>query len=1216
MSRKAARQRKTRNRSRFIERLEDRHVMSADPLTQLWGGSIQDVSAPPLVHHSLGIEHHSERDADFWLDPRAERDLEVLAGDINQMLASAHGLTGLTQVRNNYGFTGAGQTVAIIDSGIAWNHVALGGGLGANFRVVGGWDFTEENDANPYDDGAEGGHGTHVAGIVGADRTGSSDDGVAPGVDLVGLRVFNDAGDGYFDWVETALQWVHQNRNAFENPITVVNLSLGVEWNSTSIPLWANLEEEFAQLEADGIFIAVSAGNDYQTFCAPGLSYPAASPYVVPVMSVDDNGSLSFYSQRHSRAIAAPGRTIVSTVPDYLGNNNGVADDYASFSGTSMAAPYVAGASVLLRQAMQFVGITNITQDMLYDHMMNTADTFFDSDTNQNYKRLNLVNAFAALMPTDDYGSTVATAHNLGTISQDGAISGLVGTLTDVDYFTFIAGTAGTVSFTADTTHGLAPVWTPSGGSGAVSGTSGETYTFNVVAGQTYTIGLSTSGGIGFYDLTIDCGLVVTDLGTTTQSQLTDIAITGETWYRMTASRTGYLTAEAFFADAGGNVDIAFYDNNFQLLATGTPNATGERRNIGATAGANYYLRVTGANADVDFRLTNLVTLSGAVVTVGGTTGNDAFSFAVGATNHTVGANGTTYTFDKATVTTFNFGGGAGIDSITMTGTSGVETATLRVGNASLVGTGFSAAATTVENVTVHSGGGADVAFLHDSAGNDDFKAWHDHAEMTGAGYGTFVTGFSRVDGVASTGTDTATLFDSAGDDVLQSYSNRATMTGAGYFNRALGFDLTDGVASTGVDTASMFDSAGNDVFEAHVDHATMNIGTAVFEAHNFDQVDGFASSGNDLATLYDSAGNDVFQSYHDRATMAGTGYFNRATGFDVTEGVASTGNDTASQFDSTGNDTYEVRVDLATMTIGSSIYRARNFGEATGYASTGNDTARLFDSAGDDLYRGWSNRAQLTGTGYSSRAFDFDSYVGQASTGADVTNFFDTAGNETFAAHPTQATFTGAGFGHTVSAFDRVDAFSTGGNDTADLYDSAGNDTFETVPTRATMLGSGFQHRAMNFAHTQGHASQGHDVARLFGSTADEVFTAWFDHAEMQGPGYRHEAFGFDDAQGTGRGGNDLAILHDSAGDDVFETFPTRATMTGSGFVNRAFDFDLTQAYHSSGNDIVRTQWFSRGRFLRRLGRPRGIARYRVPTPGLRLFRYNGVRQRRIRPR
>ncbi len=158
-------------------------------------------------------------------------------GAISSMsLAVAHAQTGLATARSNYGLSGRGQTVAVIDTGIAFNHTALGGAWGA--RVVGGWDYAE-GDANPYDDGSAGSHGTHVAGILGS--ADAANPGVAPGVDLVALRVFGDSGGGYFSWVENALRWVYQNRNAFRNPITTVNLSIGTVYNGSNTlrgPRW------------------------------------------------------------------------------------------------------------------------------------------------------------------------------------------------------------------------------------------------------------------------------------------------------------------------------------------------------------------------------------------------------------------------------------------------------------------------------------------------------------------------------------------------------------------------------------------------------------------------------------------------------------------------------------------------------------------------------------------------------------------------------------------------------------------------------------------------------------------------------------------------------------------------------------------------------------------------------------------------------------------
>ena len=186
------------NRKLQFEQFEQRLVMSAQAVGSLLPEL--DVASPAITQQSVTLEDAGTRAANLAAQ---------------------------------YGFDGAGQTVAVIDSGIAFDHLALGGGFGEDFRVVGGYDFAEMDD-NPFDDGPAGFHGTHVAGIIGSSDSQYS--GVASGVDLVGLRVFDDAGRGELEWVEQALQWVHDNINTFENPITTVNLSIGANINSDTAP--------------------------------------------------------------------------------------------------------------------------------------------------------------------------------------------------------------------------------------------------------------------------------------------------------------------------------------------------------------------------------------------------------------------------------------------------------------------------------------------------------------------------------------------------------------------------------------------------------------------------------------------------------------------------------------------------------------------------------------------------------------------------------------------------------------------------------------------------------------------------------------------------------------------------------------------------------------------------------------------------------------------
>ena len=1065
-----------------FENLEDRFLMSADPVGGLMGGSI--------VHHQDfdgGVVHHQESLPDFWIEETDEGLIHHELEQIEKALANAHNQTGQSEVIADYGFDGGGQTVAIIDSGIAYDHYALGGGFGNGYRVVGGWDFTGENDANPYDDGPSGSHGTHVAGIVGSDS--GTHQGVATGVDFVGLRVFDDSGAGYFSWVENALQWIHDNQYSFDSPITTVNLSLGVSgWNSDTIPSWAMLEDEFAQLEADGIFISVSAGNAFTSYNAAGLSYPAASSYVVPVMSLDDNGSVSYFSQRHSRAIAAPGRTIVSTVPDYAGNNNNIADDWASMSGTSMAAPYLAGASALIREAMEFVGYANITQDMIYDHIVDTADSVWDSTTNAWYNSLNLEAAIDALMPTDDFGSTLGSAFDLGTITDTDSVSGLIGTLDDADYFSFTSGVTGTVTFTASSmTHDLEAAWQLDGGGGEVSGDANEVFTFDVVAGQDYTLGFSSADGLGYYDfdITSEASFSFIDLGAVTFSELEGTSSVNEQWYRIETTSAGYVSVEGFFDTVNGQISLHLFDTNMQEIGFGVGNGENgvDRVDTYASAGEELFVCVLGTNADVDLRLSNLVSLEGTTVQVNGTDGDDVFSFTAGGSAHTVIVNDVHYEFVTIAVTNVNFNGGVGNDSITLTGTAGNETATLRVLDAQLSGAGYVVNAAEIENVSVDGGGGSDLAVVYDSSGNDLYSAWSDRVSMAGTGFSNEAWNFDRTLTFANSGGyDEGVFYDSIGNDVYSAWSSRAYMIGDGYFNDTYGLEHTVAFSHLGgSDRAVLYDSAGDDVYLARSDRTYM-IGNGFFnDAYGFSRTTAVANAGGyDRAVIYDTAGDDEYRVWSDRAYMTGDGYFNETRGFDHRNAVASSGGyDQAILYDSAGDDQYRVWADRAHMSGDGYLNEIQGFDRTAALSTAGGyDWVVFYDTAGDDVYAAWSARAYMAGTGYMNDTHGFDRTVAMASQGGnDRAVFYDTLGDDVHVAWSNRAYMAGYGFFNDAHGFERTIAHSTaGGSDRAIVYDSTSND-FILARAWGAYLSSSFHHSELRgFDRVSAHLVNGGD--------------------------------------------------------------------------------------------------------------------------------------------
>jgi subtilisin len=213
--------------------------------------------------------------------------------------------------------TGSGVRVAVMDTGIDYTHSELA----ANYR--GGVDYVN-NDNDPMDDHW---HGTHVAGTIAAVLNGTSVTGVAPEVDLYGVKVLSSSGSGSFSWVISGLDW------CVANNIDVVNLSLG----SSSDP-GSTVRAAFDNAWAAGIVIMSSAGNAGAGTNTVG--FPAQYNSAIAIASTDSaDARSSFSSTGPAVELAAPGSSILSTYP---GNS------YATASGTSMACPHAAGVAALV----------------------------------------------------------------------------------------------------------------------------------------------------------------------------------------------------------------------------------------------------------------------------------------------------------------------------------------------------------------------------------------------------------------------------------------------------------------------------------------------------------------------------------------------------------------------------------------------------------------------------------------------------------------------------------------------------------------------------------------------------------------------------------------------------------------------------------------------------------------------------------------------------
>lgn len=228
------------------------------------------------------------------------------------------------------GFKGAGVKIAIIDSGIDYNHPDLKD----NYR--GGFNFVENN-ADPYDDD-EISHGTHVAGVIAARNNGTGVVGVAPEASLYAIKVFgaNNTG-GDMETIVAGIEW------AIENRMDVINLSIGYSGDIYAVypDIFRPLKDVCEKAQQSGIVLVAAAGNEDREI----VSVPAAFDSVIAISATNETDQRALFLPPYASSfgakveLAAPGTNIKSTVRG---------GGYALLSGTSQAAPHVAGAVAVL----------------------------------------------------------------------------------------------------------------------------------------------------------------------------------------------------------------------------------------------------------------------------------------------------------------------------------------------------------------------------------------------------------------------------------------------------------------------------------------------------------------------------------------------------------------------------------------------------------------------------------------------------------------------------------------------------------------------------------------------------------------------------------------------------------------------------------------------------------------------------------------------------
>jgi serine protease AprX len=312
------------------------------------------------------------------------------------------------------GYTGRGVIVGILDTGVSWAHQDLNDHLwdGGTLYPAHGYDFVNR-DNYPSDDH---GHGTHVAGIVAGDGTAGSQTGVAPDARIMTIKVLNASGAGSLTWIIEGLQF------AIDHGADIVNMSLGADSAGNATKDYCRDMCRIAYV-AD-VPLTISAGNGkggsnhyaipYDITCPGDVPAPWFAPNgghnaVISAGATDEADVIAGFSSYGPTQwntnmytdytyppglkkpdVTAPGVNIISLL---YNNMSG----YTSMSGTSMAAPHLAGTIALMLEKNHFLTcreIDSLIENTALDLGAAGRDNYYGAG------RINALNAVNAVVPS------------------------------------------------------------------------------------------------------------------------------------------------------------------------------------------------------------------------------------------------------------------------------------------------------------------------------------------------------------------------------------------------------------------------------------------------------------------------------------------------------------------------------------------------------------------------------------------------------------------------------------------------------------------------------------------------------------------------------------------------------------------------------------------------------------------------------------------------